>query len=830
MNATTFVEGPLRDLRHAVRMLRLNPVFSLTVILTIALGIGATTTLFSVVNGVVIKPLLYPESEAVVTVTHSALTGGVRNDSFPFSPQMLETQLTHGRVFEELGIYRGGQATVTGVDEPEQVGALLVSAGTLRALQIQPALGRWFSPRDDSPGAPETVILSSGFWQGSFGGDPGVIGRLITVDGRPREVIGVMPAHFGLRGIPMNLILPLRIDLARPPVDFAYSAVARLGPGATVAEANADVARMLPLYIEKYGATPAADRALRALRLEPAVRPLKDDVVGNIGEFLWVLLGGISMLLVIACANVANLLLVRTETRAAEFAVRTALGAGRTQLASGLMVESLTLSLIGGLVGVGLAYAGLSVLLALQPANLPRLSEIAIDLNVLLFAGVMSVLSGWVFGLVPILQLATRKMASNVTQFVHGGGRWSSAGKHQQRLQNVLVVAQVALALVMLVSAGLMVRTFLNVLDVEPGFTDPATVQAVRVTLPDAMWAESERVAQTQAQILDRLAAIPGVTTAGYISELPMAGQAGAVVAAEDTTTEDGGFPPNRRIKWISPGVLQTLGTPLLTGRDFDWVEIYEQRNVVLVSEGFARETWNTVEGAVGKRVRVEPDNPWQAVIGVVADVYDDGAHLPAPPTVYWPAREHPYVVGNFVPLTVSFALRIDRTGTESLHGDIRQAVSDVAPDLPIAQVRTLAQVYDDSMARTSLSLVLLGIASAMALLLSIVGIYGVLAYAVMRRRREVGIRVACGATPRAVQRIFVYRGMLLSGLGIAVGAAAAAGLTQVMSSLLFGVAPIDGVTFAAAAGMLVVAALLASYLPARRAAALAPAETLRGQ
>jgi predicted permease len=345
-----------------------------------------------------------------------------------------------------------------------------------------------------------------------------------------------------------------------------------------------------------------------------------------------------------------------------------------------------------------------------------------------------------------------------------------------------------------------------------------------------AVVAEPERMVRMQAAILERLAAIPGVTSAAYIDQLPMEGGINAIVAPEGKTYASGELPPARRIKLISPGLFHALGTPLLVGRDVTWAELYSERNVALVSESFARETWNSVAGAIGKRIKLGTSGSWQEVIGVVADVYDDGADKNAPATVYWPAREHPFIVGNLVPGTVAFVIRSGRTGTESFLPDIRQAVSAVTPDLPITQVRTLREVYDRSMARTSFSLVLLGIAGAMALLLGIVGIYGVLAYAVLQRQREVGIRLALGAEPRTVKGMFVYRGMVLSGVGIALGAAGAAGLTRLMSSLLFGVRPVDAATFVAAAGVLVVAALAASYIPARRAAAVDPVETLRGQ
>jgi putative ABC transport system permease protein len=404
MNTAMFVESTLQELRHAGRMLRLNPAFSITAILTLALGIGATTAMFSVVNGVVIKPLPYPESDAVVTVTHSAVFGNVRGRDFPFSPQMLATYIANNQSFEELGLWRLGQAAVTGFENPQVALTLEVTQGTLPALGVQPAMGRGFSRADDQPGAPETMILTNGYWARRFGSDPGVIGRVMTLNSRPRQVIGVMPASFTLTPVPIEVILPLRINLAQPPADYNYRALARLKKGVTVEKANADIARMLPIFLEGY-----AGHRMDALHLQPAVRPLKEDIVGDVGRVLWVLLGTIGIVLLIACANVANLLLVRAEGRGQELAVRTALGAGWGHIARALMVESLTLSLAGGLMGLALAYGGLRVLVALGPATLPRLREIAIDPTVLGFALAISVVSGLMFGLVPIAKVVGSK-------------------------------------------------------------------------------------------------------------------------------------------------------------------------------------------------------------------------------------------------------------------------------------------------------------------------------------------------------------------------------------------------------------------------------------
>ena len=820
-----------QDLRYAMRMLRRQPGFSLTVILTLALGIGATTAMFSVVNGVVIKPLPYPESENVVTVGVSAVFGSQRTPGFPLAPRMFASYAENGRSFQEFGLFTPSEATVTGSGSPERTNTLQVTRGILTALGVQPARGLWFSPDDHRPGTQDTAILSNGYWQRRFGGDPAVIGRVITIDSRPRVVIGVMPASFSIRGIPADLILPLRFDPVRVdpgllPEGFCCVGIARLKPGATLAQANADVARMVEAWKR------VENRAqLEDLQLGPAVRPLKDDVVGNVGSVLWVLLGSISILLVIACANVANLLLVRAEGRGQELAVRTALGAGWGRIARALLVESLTLSLLGGLMGLGLAYGGLRILVANGPANLPRLNDLAIDFTVFAFALVTSLISGVLFGLIPIAKTLGWMRVRGLREFVHGVSRWASAGRSQHRSQNALVVVQVALALVLLICSGLMIRTFQNVRNVQPGFTDPATIQSVRISLSAEDVPEPERVTRVQQDILDRLSTIPGVTSAAFVDSLPMEpNRLNAIVAAEGKEYGANGIPPTRTIRLISPGALQTLGTPLLVGRDFTWEEIHSQRNVAMVSESFARGEWSTVEGAIGKRVLVGTSQTWQEVIGVVADVYDDGADRSAPLIIYWPARLQDFVAGTLLRRSVNFVMRSDRTGTEGLVRETRQAVAEVMPSLPVFQIRTLREVYDQSMARTSFSLVLLGIAGAMALLLGIVGIYGVLAYAVMQRQREVGIRLALGARPGSVKRMFVQRGMMLSGIGIGVGAAVAAGITRWMSSLLFGVTPVDTATFAAAASVLVIAALAASYVPARRAAAVDPVQTLTAQ
>src|SRR5688572_27344491 len=425
------LRGISQDVRYAMRMLRRQPAFSLTAILTLALGIGATTAMFSVVNGVVIKPLPYPESENVVTIGVSAVFGTERNTGFPLAPRMFASYAENARSFQEFGLFNTVEATVTGLGSPEHTNVLQLTRGVLAALRVQPVLGRWFSPDDDRSGAPETVILTHGYWQRRLGGDPDIIGRAITIASRPREVIGVMPADFSLRGAPAALIVPFRFDPDQPPAGFCCMGVARLRRGATLAQANADVARMVDVW-KRLENRPQLDD----LQLGPAVRPLKDDVVGeDVGRVLWILLATIGIVLVIACANVANLLLVRAQGRGQELAVRTALGAGWRHVARLLLVESLTLGVLGGLMGLALAYGGLRLLLVLAPENLPRLDEITIDSSVLVVTAALSIASGLLFGLIPLARLVRPNSAAGLAEVARGGGRSASASRSQHRSQ-----------------------------------------------------------------------------------------------------------------------------------------------------------------------------------------------------------------------------------------------------------------------------------------------------------------------------------------------------------------------------------------------------------
>jgi predicted permease len=838
MNTISPLDTLARDLRLALRGMRRRPGFTLAVVLTLALGIGANTAIFGVVNGVLLKPLPYPDGGELVSIKHTAPGFGVAD--LRMSASQYFTYREEGRVFQHLGLYGDGGRTITGIGEPEQARALVVTYDVLLALGVQPQLGRLFTEADATPSSQAVIdvarplILTHAYWQRRFGGDPSVIGRRLIADSSPAEVIGVMPD--GFRFLDMKpaaeVISLIAIDRGRLTLDgFNFRSLARLEPGLTVADANADIARMLPIWRNAWPIPPnfAGQQVIENWQIAPTLQPLKDDVVGGVGDVLRILMATIVMVLLIACANVANLMLVRSESRRQEFAVRTALGAGRGHIAREVLVESLVLSLTGGVVGVALAYAGLTMIVRMAPTTLPRVEDISLDPRVLGFAVVISIVSSVLFGLLPAV-----KHASQRGQPLAGVARGASASRERQRTRNVLVVVQVALALVLLVGSGLMIRTFQALVNVEPGFATTGDVQTARVWVPPQQVQEPERVTRMQQDILDKVAAIPGVKAAAFTSAVPMEGPLRlwlqtTYIAGQ--TYPPGVIPPLRRAKSVSPGYFSAIGTPIVAGRDITWTDVYGRARVTVVSENFAREVWGSPTAALGQHIREAPTAVWAEIVGVVHDVHEDAVHQLAPPFVYWPV-----LMENFsgTPLAVTRAInlviRSDDAGTENLMNGVRAAVWSVNPSMPVFLVRTMRDLYEESMARTSFALVMLGIAAIMALVLGVIGINGVIAYVVTQRSREIGIRLALGAAPGQLKRMFVRQGLVLTAVGAGVGLVTAIALTQWMSSLLFGVERLDLPTYAAVLGVLAMAAAIASYVPARRAAAIDPVETLTAE
>jgi predicted permease len=826
------VDTFLADFRYGIRQLRRNPSFTAIVVLTLALGIGANTAVFSVVNRVLLKPLSYPNSQELVSL-HQAAPGAAGlfsvSDGLRLSPSMYFTYSEQNRSFQSLGAWVSDTANVTGQTEAEQVRTMNVTDGVLQTLGVPPALGRWLSPEDQQPRSALRVMLSYGYWQRRFGGDRSVLGRRITVDSNLWEIVGVMPRGFRVVDTDFDLIMPLAFDRGNLRLSgFGYHGIARLKPGVSIDEANVDITRMLPIWMNSWSNGPGTNPLFYLTwKITPDLHSLKQEVVGDVGNILWVLMGTIGIVMLITCANVANLLLVKTEARQQELAIRVALGAGRWRIVRALLLESLLLGFFGGALGIAFAYGGLRFLVALGPANLPRLGEISLDARALAFTLVLSLLSAILLGLIPAIKYA----GSRISLALRTAGRTSSASRDRNRLRHVLVVAQVALALILLVSAGLMIRTFQSLRSVEPGFTHPEHLQIMRISIPKSLVTEPLRVTRIQNDISDKLSAIPGVTSVAFASEMPMEGiePSWDAIFAEGKPDATDDNQPLRMFKNVSPGFLQTDGTKLVAGRELTWTGVYNQRREAMVSENLARELWGTPAAAVGKRFKEFKD--WWEVVGVVQDVRENGVNEKAPAIVYWPPLMEGLFGGTLDSVrTVTFVVRSDRTGTRSFLDEIRNAVSSVNSELPLTSVRTMQNVYDHSLAQTSFALVMLGIAGAMALAIGIIGIYGVISYTVSQRTREIGIRLALGAQQRAIRMMFVRHAVVLAGIGAVVGWFAAAGLVRLMKSLLFGISPLDPVTFIIVPSVLITVAMLASYFPARRAASVDPVEALRAE
>lgn len=820
------VDSILQDLRYTLRRLRATPGFTLVSIGTLALGLGAASAIFSIINGVLLKPLPYVHPEQLVAVWMTA--PGVKIADLNMGPSVYFTMCDEERAFQAVSIFATGSTRVTGKTHPEEVQAVFASHELLPILGVKPQLGRLFAAADDDPKGARTVMLSDGYWRSHFGGDRSVLGRQLLIEGNTASIIGVLPPSFQFMDQKADLLVPLRFDRAKTNLGvFSYLGVGRIKPGLTLKQADADLARMLPLVSQRF--PPPAGYTVKMFedaRIAPNLKLLKDDLVGDIGNTLWLLMATVGIVLLIACANVANLLLVRTDARQQELAIRGALGAAWTRIARELLFESVLLGTIAGAVGLALCRAALKLLSASDLVHLPRSGNIKIDGWVLLFTFVASIGFSALFGLIPVLRYVRPRLANAL----RSGGRSMSHSKNRQQVRGFLVVFQVALALLLLVTSGLMIRTFRNLHNVDPGFRNAQQIETLRIGIPDEQVKEPERVMRMEQAMLDKVSGVNGVVSASIISDVPMGGgESNDPVYAADKTYREGTLAPLRRYKSIAPGYFATMGQRLLAGRDLTWADIYHGGAVAIVSENTARDLWGTPQAALGKRIRARDKDDWREVIGVVADEHSDGVDKPAPTIVYWPL-----LTKNFegAPLDVqryvSFVIRTPRAGSLSLQIEIRNALWTIDSNLPLAKMDTLQTFYNRSLARTSFTLLLLAIAGGMALVLGVVGIYGVVSYSVSQRTREIGIRLALGARMAQVTTAFVRSGLILSAIGCGCGLAAALVLAPFMKSLLFSVSPSDPLTYAAMSASLISAAALASYLPARKATTIDPVEALR--
>jgi predicted permease len=821
------------QLRHALRRLVKAPMFATITLITLAVGIGANTVVFSVVEGVLLKPLDYPHPEQLIGVWHKAPGMDLGNQDVNISPSIYFIDREQATTLEDLGMYEGDSVTVTGAGQSEHVEGLDVTDGTLSVMGVKPELGRLFSRRDDLPDAPKTVVLSYAYWRKKFGADRSVIGRRIVMDGSAREIIGVLPNNFRfLDREDDSVYLPLQLDRGKVHLgQFSYDGVARLKPGVTLAQASEDLNRLIPIVNRSFPPPNGFSLALfEKARIQTSLHPLKQDVIGDVGNVLWVLMGSIAIVLLVACANVANLLLVRVEGRRQELAIRSALGAGRGRITADLLFESLLLGFAGSALGLTVAFGALRVLVVTKPTGLPRLNEIGIDMPVLLFTFGVALFVGLVIGCIPAFKVAGATLQAGLRE----GGRALSQGRERHRARKALVVVQVSLALVLLICSGLMIRTFFAMVNVNPGFESPATLQAFSILIPESMIpdTQNERVIRMEQAIADKIAGISGVSSVSFGNAVPMDGNGWMdPVYSQDHVYKEGEIPPLRRFNFAAPQFFSTVGISLIAGRDFTWNDTYGRRPVAIVAEKTAKENWGSAANALGKQIRVTLTDDWHEVVGVAADVHYDGVDKPVPATVYWPPLQSNFEgQKDFVRRWVTFAIRTPRAGSAAFMSEVQRAVWSVSADLPVAYPNTVGELYKKSMARTSFTLVMLCVAGGMALLLGIVGIYGVISYAVSQRTREIGIRMAMGAQRSELTGLFVRQGLQLAAIGVVVGVGVSFATMRLMRSLLFNVSPMDPGTYIAATAAVVAIAWLACYWPSRRAASVNPVTALRAE
>lgn len=821
----------MTHVRTAVRRLLRTPVFTLTAVVTLAVGIGANTAIFSVVDAVLIEPLPYENADELVGLWHEA--PGLGFDLLNQSPATYLTYRSDSRLLTDVALWDLSAVQVTGLDEPQQVSAMRVSANFLSLIGVSPVLGRDFSEEDDRFEAPRTVVVSHGFWRETLGGDSSAPGRSLTLNGTPATVIGVLPESFEFLDNRPDVLFTPRFDPSRVFVgNFSYEAIGRVAPGADMAAVAAELNGLIPVSVERYPG-PISLEMLQQAGFANIIRPLKEDMVGEVRSVLWILLGTVGMVLLVACANVANLFLVRAEAQVRRTALQKALGADRLTIARELLTETVTLGLAGGAAGVAVAWLSLGALRRLAPAELPRIEAIGLDPSVLAFAAGISLLAGLLFGVVPLLKYGDPDLSGALKEGGRGG-----AGRERHRARSILVTAQVATAMVLLIGSGLMIRSFHSLRQVDPGFTRPEQLISFRATIPEGVIQDPLAVVAAHEQILSNLRAIPGVHAAGAVSSVTMDGfDNNDAVFVEDAPTPEGQIPPVRRIKAILPGYFGTMGNPVLAGRDLEWPDIHEGRPVVVVTENLAREYWQTPSAAIGRRIaRYTQDGSisWSEIVGVVGNIRDDGMDQDPVATTFWPQLTHMPTPGNPAVMepsaqrSMAFVVRAPEAVLATILPRLQESVWSVSASVPLASVATQSERIRRSVARTSFTLVLLAIAGGVGLLLGAVGLYGVISYSVSQRRREIGVRMALGAAGGEVAGMVLRQGMLLAGVGILTGLIAAAGATRLMSSLLYGVAPVDVPTFAAVPFILLAVAAFASWLPARRAAAVNPSVTLR--
>ena len=813
------------QLRLFFRRVRAKPGFTLLSLLTLAVGVGANVAIFAIVNAVLLRPLPLPDSERLVILRHAA-PGLAQLDELPVSDALHFLYADESRTLEGVAAYRDEQVSFTGPENPQRVEASNVSASFFDVLRTLPRLGRSFTAEEDRPGAAPVIVLSDGLWRSRFGAEPGVVGRLVEIGGESAEVVGVMPPGFSFSQQEIDLWRPLRLDRENVQLGaFGINGVARIADGSTLGQVRAELEAMISNLVEIFpdeGAAPILANA----GFRPLADPAREVVVGDIEATLWILLGAVGFLLLIACANVANLFLVRSEARHGEVAIRAALGESRGRLAGSVLFESLGFGVAGGLLALPLALLAVRLLVRFGPRELPRLDEISIDAAVLLFGLAVSVVVGLLFGLLPALRAGAVAAAGHMT----AGARGATVGRERQLARRGLVVVQVALALTLLVGSGLAVRSFQRLAAVDPGF-DPVDVLAFGLSLPERDYESPAARLNFHRQIVDRLRVLPGAVDASAASTVPLSGEvSGSGHSIEGRPLADGEVPPVFMVKRVAPGYFDTLRIGLVEGRVFDRLDGEREAPVAIVSRSLARTHWPG-ESALGKGIRLggppdEEGEQWSRVVGVVDDVHEINLHEDPPEMAYYPL---PGITGGeATPAVMRYLMR--GANAAGLSGAVREAVRGLDPTLPIAEIETLETLVGRARGTRAFVMALLAVSAGLALLLGSVGLYGVVSYMVAQRRREIAVRMAVGAQVTDVRRLVLTEAGALALLGALLGIGAAVVLTRRLQALLFETSPLDPVVFAAVSTLLIGVCLLASWLPARRAARIDPCAALRAE
>jgi len=808
---TNLLPDFMQDLRYAIRLQRKNPGFTIVALIALALGIGANTAIFSVVNTVLLRPLPYKDPERLVMVWEDASKVGYPRDT-PAAANFVDWR-DQSTVFEGMAAIADESFNLTGAGDPERLEGRRVSANLFPLLGVDPQLGRTFTPAEDQPGSNRVVLMSYALWQRRFGGDNSIIGKPLNLNGETYTVVGVMPARFQFPSSDDDLWVPIAFtaEEAANRNRHYLQVVGRLKPSAGLEQAQTEMTTIAARLQQQY---PQSNADLGA-----AVTSLHEHLVGDIKPALLILLGAVGLVLLIACANVANLLLARAAVRQKEIAVRVALGARRWRLIRQFLTESVLLSTLGGIVGLGIAYGGLILLKAFIPENISQAREISMDLKVLGFTFLVSVLTGLIFGLAPALQAAR----FNQTETLKEGGRDSATGSSGKRIRGLLVMSEVAVSLVLLIGAGLLINSFLRLRNLDPGFRAD-NLLTMKVVLPEPKYEEFERRTQFYNDLVQRIEGLAGVKSAAVTTNLPLYRQGNSIgISIEGRPAPPPGQENIVVTRIVSPKYFDTMSIPFLSGRQLTDHDINTSPRVVVISETMARRYWPN-EDPVGKRIgagRIQRPEDWIQVIGVVKDVRQFELTAEPRPQMYLSYRQ----AGFFEPRDLVVKTDVDPT---SLAATVRKAVWEIDKDQPVSNIKTMEEILLDSIARQRFSMLLLAIFAAVALVLAAVGIYGVMSYSVAQRTHEIGIRMALGAQTGAVLKLAVSYGLKLVIAGIAIGLIAAFALTRVMSTLLFGVTATDPMTFTLISLLLVCVAALASYIPARRATKVNPIIALR--